>query len=56
MRRAVSETVNPPEYYFRTASTFETASGKYIWFKRILTIGVGDRRPAGLAYRVYRIP
>ncbi len=54
-RLAAGEAVDPSEYYFRTAPTFETASEKYAWLNRILAIGVGDRRPTGPAYRVHRI-
>ncbi len=54
-RLAAGETVDPSEYYFRTAPLFETASEKYGWLNRILAVGVGDRRPTGPAYRVFRI-
>ena len=54
-RLAAGETVDPSEYYFRTAPSFETASEKYSWLNRILAIGVGDRRPSGPLYRVFRI-
>lgn len=54
-RLAAGEVVDPSSYYFRTAPVFETASEKYAWLNRILAIGVGDRRPAGPAYKVYRI-
>lgn len=54
-RLAAGEVVDPSSYYFRTAPVFETASEKYTWLNRILAIGVGDRRPTGPMYRVYRI-
>ncbi len=54
-RLAAGEVVDPSSYYFRTAAVFETASEKYAWLNRILAIGVGDRRPTGPMYRVYRI-
>lgn len=54
-RLAAGEVVDPSSYYFRTAPVFETASEKYAWLNRILAIGVGDRRPTGPMYRVYRI-
>lgn len=54
-RLAAGEVVDPSSYYFRTAPVFETAAEKYAWLNRILAIGVGDRRPTGPMYRVYRI-
>ena len=54
-RLAAGEAVDPSRYYFRTAPVFETASETYAWLNRILAIGVGDRRPAGPVYKVYRI-
>ena len=54
-RLAAGEEVDPSAYYFRTAPLFETASEKYAWLNRILAVGVGDRRPAGPLYRVFRI-
>jgi hypothetical protein len=49
------EPVNSSEYYFRTAPTFETASEKYDWLNRIVAVAVGDRRPDGVEYRVFRV-
>src|SRR5882757_4044863 len=34
------ESVGPSEYYFRTSSTFETATEKYRWLNRLVGIGV----------------
>ena len=47
--------VEPDEYYFRTAPTFQTASPKYDWLNRIQAIGIGEVRPGGVAYDVYAI-
>ena len=54
-RLAAGEAVDPSEYYFRTAPRFETAVEDYAWLNRILAVGVGDRRPEGPTYRVFRI-
>jgi hypothetical protein len=49
------ETVDPSEYYFRTLPWFETASEKYEWLNRILTVAIGRREPAGPVYDVFQI-
>jgi hypothetical protein len=49
------EPVEPGEYYFRIAPSFETGSTKYSWLNRILAIGVGHRLPAGPVYDIYEI-
>ncbi|MGE0599138.1 MAG: DUF3237 domain-containing protein [Dehalococcoidia bacterium] len=44
------------ERYFRTTPRFETASEKYSWLNRILTVGVGRfEPPSTVAYRIYAI-
>ena len=43
------------EPYFRTAPFFETASEKYGWLNRIVTVGIGRVQPKGVAYTVYTI-
>ena len=56
MRRALQgETVDPSEYYFRTAPIYETASEKYGWLNRIVAVGVGRFRPGWVGYTVYAI-
>ena len=54
-RLARGDTVDASEYYFRTTPYFETASEKYAWLNRIITVAVGDRRATGPCYRVYKI-
>ena len=54
--RGVDSAARRPDSVFRTAPTFKAASEKYTRFNRILAIGVGDRRPSGLACRARRIP
>lgn len=54
-RLGKGETVDPSEYYFRTAPVFETASEKYDWLNRALFISTGDRTAAGPIYTVYQI-
>ncbi|MGD0435310.1 MAG: DUF3237 domain-containing protein [Bryobacteraceae bacterium] len=54
-RMARGELVEPSEYYFRTAPFFETAAPKYAWLNVIVSVGIGERRPDGVLYRVFEI-
>lgn len=49
------ESVDPADYYFRTAQFFETASDKYGWLNRIVALGIGKRLPDRVAYTVYTV-
>ena len=49
------ETVDPSEYYFRTAVAFETAAPKYDWLNRIFAIGTGRRPPKGPVYDIFEV-
>ena len=54
-RLAKGEKVDPSEYYFRTAPRFETASEKYLFLNRIISVGVGRREASGPIYEVFQI-
>jgi hypothetical protein len=54
-RIARGEAVAPSEYYLRTAPFFETASPKYAWLNKIVSISVGERTPDGVTYEVFEI-
>lgn len=54
-RMARGETVDPGEYYFRTAIRFETGDAAFAWLNRVLAVGVGQRPPAGPVYDVYAV-
>ena len=47
--------LDPSEYYFRTAPTFQTSDPRYAWLNTTLTVGIGRFTPNGLGYRIYRI-
>jgi hypothetical protein len=47
--------VDPSEYYFRTTPSFETASEKYAWLNKLVTVGVGRRTRTGVSYSIYAI-
>ena len=49
------EDVNPAEYYFRTAPFFETASEKYGWLNRIVSVGIGTYSLGRVSYSIYSI-
>lgn len=49
------EQVSPYDYYLRIAPRFETASKKYDYLNRMLTIGVGHRLPEGPVYQIFEI-
>jgi hypothetical protein len=54
-RIARGETVAPSDYYLRTAPLFETSSPHYAWLNKIVTVGVGERRPDSVIYEVFEI-
>jgi hypothetical protein len=49
------ETVDPSEYYFRIAPSFETSAPRYDWLNRIVSVGTGHRLPQGPVYRVFEV-
>jgi hypothetical protein len=54
-RRARGEQLAPSEYYLRTAPFFETASPKYSWLNKIVSVGVGARGADEVTYEVFEI-
>jgi hypothetical protein len=54
-RIARGEQVEASEYYLRTAPFFETSSPKYAWLNKIVSVGVGERRPDGVTYEIFEI-
>jgi len=49
------ESVNPNSYYMRVSPVFETASGKYDWLNRIVSVAHGHRLPSGAIYSVFEV-
>ena len=47
--------VDPSEYYFRTAITFETSAPKYAWLNKVFSIGTGSRPPEGPVYEIFEV-
>jgi Protein of unknown function (DUF3237) len=54
-RIARGESVNPSEYYMRVTARFETASEKYDWLNRIVSVALGHRIAGGAIYHVFEI-
>ena len=49
------ESVDPSEYYFRTAPGFETAAEPYAWLNSIVCVATGARAPTGPSYDVHEV-
>lgn len=47
--------VDPSEYYFRIAISFETAAPKYAWLNKAFGIGTGSRLPEGPVYETFEV-
>jgi Protein of unknown function (DUF3237) len=54
-RLARGESVAASEYYMRTSPFFETSSEKYSWLNRIVTVGMGERKPTAVVYQIFEI-
>jgi hypothetical protein len=54
-RIARGDNVNPNEYYMRATPYFETASDKYGWLNRIVSVAYGHRVAGGAIYQVFQI-
>ena len=50
-----AEAVDPASYYLRTTPVFETASPKYDWLNRIVSVATGRREKSGPVYEVYEV-
>jgi hypothetical protein len=54
-RLARGEKVSPSEYYMRATPYYETASEKYGWLNRIVSIAYGHRMTGGAIYQVFEV-
>lgn len=54
-RMARGENVSPSEYYMRATPYYETASEKYGWLNRIVSVAYGHRMTGGAIYQVFEI-
>ncbi len=49
------ESVSPTEYYMRATPYYETASQKYGWLNRIVSVAYGHRMAGGAIYQVFQV-
>jgi len=49
------ESVSPTEYYMRATPYYETASEKYGWLNRIVSVAFGHRMAGGAIYQVFEV-
>ena len=54
-RIARGEKVGPAEYYMRATPYYETASQKYGWLNRIVSVAYGHRMAGGAIYQVFQV-
>jgi len=54
-RLARGESVSPSEYYMRATPYYETASEKYGWLNRIVSLAYGHRMVGGAIYQVFEV-
>jgi len=54
-RIARGDMVNPNEYYMRATPYFETASEKYGWLNRVVSVASGHRVAGGAIYQVFEV-
>jgi hypothetical protein len=52
---AAGRAVEPGSYYFRGATFFETAAPRYAWMTRCIVVCTGEREPAGVKLKFYKV-
>jgi hypothetical protein len=52
---AAGRPVDPASYYFRGATFFETGAARYSWIAKSIIVCTGEREPAGVKVRFYRL-
>jgi hypothetical protein len=52
---AAGRAVAPGSYYFRGATFFETSAPRYAWMTRSIVVCSGEREPAGVKLRFFRV-
>ena len=50
-----TEALDPSEYYFRIAPTFETSAPQYGWLNNVLAVGLGQRLATGVRYDIFAV-
>lgn len=52
---ARGESVSPDDYYMRAVPVFETASSRYDWLNRVISVAHGHRIAGGAIYRAFEV-
>jgi hypothetical protein len=52
---AAGRAVEPGSYYFRGAAFFETGAPRYAWMTRCIVVCTGEREPAGVKLKFYKV-
>jgi Protein of unknown function (DUF3237) len=52
---AAGRPVAPGSYYFRGATFFETAAARYAWLTKHIIVCAGEREPAGVKLKFYKV-
>ena len=53
---AAGRSVEPASYYFRGATFFETSAARYAWMTKTIIVCSGEREPAAVKLKFYRMP
>ena len=53
---AAGRPVEPGSYYFRGATFFETGDARYGWITNCIVGCTGEREPAGVKLKFYKVP
>ena len=52
---AAGRPADPASYYFRGATFFETSAPRYAWLTKSVVVCTGERQPAGVRLKFYRL-
>lgn len=52
---AAGRPADPARYYFRGTTFFETSAARYAWITKHVVVCTGEREPAGVKLRFYRV-
>ena len=52
---AAGRSVEPASYYFRGATFFETSAPQYAWMTKTIIVCSGEREPAAVKLKFYRM-
>jgi hypothetical protein len=52
---AAGRNLEPGSYYFRGATFFETSAQRYAWLTKCIVVCTGEREPAGVKLKFYKV-